>query len=444
MRVNQEQVCAVDTRQFPRRAVIGWLLYDWANSAFALSVMTAFFPVMFKLYWCAGQDASFSTIRLNLANSVAGLCIALLAPLVGALADAGRSRKLFLVVCMLLGVVSSAALSIIPQSAWPLALGVFIGANVGFACANLFYDSLLPCVACPGRMDIISSSGFAVGYIGCALLYSANLLMITHPSWFGFADKLAATRAAFLTVSAWWLLFSVPLILWVKEPARQSGGSLWPTVVNGVRQLGATARDIMGHRALWLFLVAYWLYIDGVDTFIRAAADLGLSIGLDQGGLMVSLLVVQIVAFPFAYLFGLLAGRIGARNALLIGIALFVFVTIGGPLTVHTPLQFGVFAALSAMPLGALQALSRSYWARMIPAEKSAEYFGFYSLMGKFSVMFGPALVALVAAMVRRGGGDSAMAARLGCTSLTVFFVAGGVLLVLAGRVAAQAPARQG
>lgn len=418
-----------------RRAVAGWILYDWANSAFALSVMAAFFPVFFKRYWCAGHDAAFSTIRLNLGNAAAGVCIAILAPILGALADAGRKRKRFLLLFMLVGVSMSAALACVGQGAWQVALAVFVVANIGFSSANLFYDSLLPSVAPPGKMDILSSAGYALGYLGCALLFIVNMLMLAKPGLFGLADRAAATQAVFVSVALWWLLFSIPLALWVKEPGGELPLEAGKTVSRGLRNLGHTFRDIFSRRALWLFLVAYWLYIDGVHTFIRAAADLGLSIGIDETALLPSLLVVQLVAFPAAYAFGLFSQRFGALRCLIAGIVIYLFVTLVGPLTVKTKLQFGVFAALSALPLGALQALSRSYYAGLVPQDKTAEYFGFYSLMGKFAVMLGPATVAGVAALSRAFGASPASAARFGCASLSVFFVAGGILLVAAERL---------
>ncbi|MBD3241797.1 MAG: MFS transporter [Chitinivibrionales bacterium] len=426
---------ATNTRRTDRRAVAGWILYDWANSAFALSVMAAFFPVFFKRYWCAGYDVSFSTIRLNLGNAVAGVCIAILAPVLGALADAGRKRKRFLLLFMLVGTTMSAALALVEQGAWQTALAVFVVANIGFSGANLFYDSLLPSVAPPGKMDIVSSAGYGLGYLGCALLFIVNMLMLAKPAMFGLADRAVATKAVFVSVAVWWLIFSIPLAFWVREPGADKPLEAGRTVARGLRNLRHTFRDIFARRTLWLFLVAYWLYIDGVHTFIRAAADLGLSIGIAETALLPSLLVVQLVAFPSAYVFGLFAQRFGALRCLLVGIFIYLFVTLVGPLTVQTKLQFGFFAALSALPLGALQALSRSYYARLVPPEKSAEYFGFYSLMGKFAVMLGPATVAAVAALSRALGASPASSARFGCASLSFFFVAGGVLLIIVDRL---------
>jgi len=416
------------------RAVVGWIMYDWANSAFALTVLAAFFPVFFKKYWCAGMAAPFTTTKLGIGNAVAGALIALMSPLLGALADAGRMRKASLVCFMLLGSILTALFPLIGQGQWQFALALFVLANFGWACANLFYDSLLPVVAGDDRIDFVSSLGFSIGYLGCAVLFALNILMVSKPALFGLRDAAQAVKVSFLTVSAWWMVFSVPLMLFVHEDGGGGGKSIAAIIVDGARQLKRTIRDIIGMRHIRLFLIAYWLYIDGVDTFIRMAADLGLSIGLDAGALMVSLLIVQIVAFPAALAFGFLARRIGVRACIFIGIGIYIFITIVGPLWVHTSFQYRVMAALSALPLGCLQALSRSYFARIIPADRSAEFFGFYNLMGKFAAIVGPAIVAIVSYLVESRGFSSSLAARLGFCSITALFISGAVMLMAAGR----------
>ncbi len=421
-----------------RRGVVGWVLYDWANSAYALTVLAAFFPVFFKKFWCAGYESSFSTIRLNAGNAIAGFLIAAASPFLGAFADAGGNRKTFLFVFMLLGVGMTAAFPLVGQGQWVWAIGLFVLANIGFSSANLFYDSLLPSVAPGNKLHIISSIGYAVGYLGCALLFILNIVMVQNPQAFGLSDTVAATKASFLTVSVWWFVFSLPLFFWVRENIAAKANRADTVVKRGLSQLKTTFRDIRSRKPLLLFLIAYWLYIDGVHTFIRSAADLGLSIGLDSGSLMVALLLVQLTAFPAAYVFGLVAQRIGAHRSLLIGVGMYLFVALVGPIVVRTELHYTVFAIIQALPLGALQALSRSYFARIIPADKAAEYFGFYNLVGKFAVMSGPALVAVVASVVRAFGGDSALAARMGSASLSLFFIAGAILLVFARRAEAR------
>jgi UMF1 family MFS transporter len=417
------------------RSVFGWVMYDWANSAFALTVLAAFFPVFFRQYWCFGMESSFTTTKLGFANAAAGILAAFMAPILGALADAGRMRKLFLVFFMIVGALLTAFFPLIGRGAWVPAIILFVFANFCWTGANLFYDSLLTVVADRENMDWISSVGFSTGYAGCAILFFINILMVSKPQMLGLHNASTAIKASFVTVSAWWMVFSIPLILFVKENANVAGerNSSIIIIKNGFRSLKKTAREIIKIRRIWLFLVAYWLYIDGVDTFIRMAADLGLSIGLDAKGLMISLLLVQIAAFPSALLFGYISKKTGAGYSLLAGICIYLVITIAGPLWVKTAVQYRIMAVLSALPLGCLQALSRSHYAKLVPPERAAEFFGFYNLMGKFAAIIGPVIVAVVAYIFETNGLSTDTAARLGFCSISVLFATGAVLLVLSG-----------
>jgi UMF1 family MFS transporter len=327
-------------------------------------------------------------------------------------------------------------LSLVGKDMWIYALILFIVADIGFSGANLFYDSLLPDVAAPEKYDLVSSLGYAFGYCGCAVLFIINMAMVLNPSFFGFGDRGVATKMTFVSVAVWWVVFSIPLFLFVKQSGGVQAAHSGTVIKQSLKQLRKTFVEIRTRRSLWLFLLAYWLYIDGVFTFIKAAADLGLSIGLEQNGLMASLLLVQLIAFPSAYVFGRAAQRWGAVRCLFAGIGIYVFVALVGPVTVRTQAQYRFFAALSAVPLGALQALSRSYFARLIPENRSAEYFGFYNLLGKFAAVLGPAMVALVAGTLYHYGASSALSARWGCTSISLFFLVGGFLLAMAVRAA--------
>ncbi|MBD3391705.1 MAG: MFS transporter, partial [Chitinivibrionales bacterium] len=336
------------------------------------------------------------------------------------------------------GTVMTALLSLIGEGRWQLALAVFVAANIGWTCANLFYDSLLTCVAPRNKLDFVSSLGFSIGYLGCGLLFLLNIAMVQFPSFFGLSGRTQAVKASFLTVAAWWLVFAIPLLFFVREYGEKTARGPMEVVFDGFRRLRQTFGEIRRYRHIWLFLLAYWLYIDGVDTVIRMAADLGMAIGLDSGSLMISLLIVQFVAFPAALLFGFAAERIGVMPSLMIGIGIYIVVTVVGPLWVHTEMQFRIMAALNAVPLGCLQALSRSYYARLIPEDRSAEFFGFYNLMGKFAAIFGPAMVGSVAFLFERKGASTELAARFGFFSITVLFIAGGALLFVAGKAAAR------
>ncbi len=414
---------------FKNRSVWGWWFYDWANSAFALTALALFFPIFFKNYWNSGVDPTISTARLGVGHLVAGLCIACLSPLLGAMAGISFGKKRMLAAMLLLGTSCMALLFFIPQSRWLAALILFLLARMGFALGNLFYDSLLPDISESGQHDLISSFGYGFGYLGCGILGLVNVLMVLHPEWFGIADKTMAVKIAFLSVAIWWGLFSLPLFFWVREksvPVKESR----KLFRRSLRSMINTARDIYHTPQVLLFLIAFWLYHDGVHAFVMMATDFGLSIGIPESGLMSALLIVQFVAFPAAILFGYLAGRIGAKNTILIAIGIYLAVCLGGALYLKTQGQFLFLAALTGSAQGAIQALSRSMFTSMIPEEKASDYFGFYNLVGRFSVVLGPGLIGGMGLLGRRIGLENVAAARFGIASLAVLFIGGGVLLM--------------
>ncbi len=403
-------------------------MYDWANSAFATTVMSGFFPVFFKQYWSAGTDATVSTARLALANSLAGIIVAAAAPLLGSIADRGTSRKRFLLFFAFLGVVMTTALSFVAQGYWAAAAFIFILATIGFSGANIFYDALLTVVSPEKKMDRISALGFSLGYLGGGLLFLLNVLMTLRPEAFGFADATAAVRFSFLSVGIWWAVFSLPLAFLVKEPPQESKESGLAMVRAGARQLASTFREIRHLKTIALFLAGYWLYIDGVDTVVRMAVDYGMSIGFDPNDLIVALLVTQFVGFPAAIAFGYLGSKIGAKRGILIGIAVYLGITLWGAF-MRERNEFFALAIVIGLVQGGVQALSRSFYARLIPADKSAEYFGFYNMLGKFAVVIGPILMGAVGLLVRSLGFSSDTASRTSILSLSLLFIAGGTLL---------------
>lgn len=372
-----------------KKGVLGWALYDWANSAFATTVMAGFFPVFFKQFWSVGYDATVSTARLGVANSMAGVSVALFAPLLGAIADRGTARKKFLLLFAFLGVVMTASLYLVSKGNWPMAVALYVLANVGFTGGNIFYDALITCVAPEEQVDLVSALGFSFGYLGGGILFAINIWMTLSPGTFGFADTAEAVRFSFLTVGIWWAVFSIPLVVFVKEPSRQAAPRDSHPGIAGFRQLIATFKEIRHLKTIFLFLAAYWLYIDGVDTVIRMAVDYGMSIGLAANHLMVALLITQFVGFPSAIGFGYLGQRIGAKQAIFMAISVYLFVSTWAAF-MQTSSEFYILAVTVGLVQGGIQAMSRSYYARLIPAEKSAEYFGFYNMLGKFSAIMGP------------------------------------------------------
>lgn len=427
--------------QHAKRAVWAWCFYDWANSAFALTVMASFFPTFFKRFWCIGVDSPVSTSRLGWMNLAAGLAVALLSPLLGAIASAGHARRGFLVFFALLGMAATALLAVFPMGAWVAAAMVFVVARIGFSVANLFYDASLRDVCDDASSDMVSSRGYALGYLGCGILFGINLAMYKHPGLFGLRDSVSAIRASFLLVSVWWFVFSVPLFIFVGQrdssavPRKRGLGRI---AAQGLSELVRTARDLRQYRGMVLFLVAYWFYIDGVHTIVMMATDFGLSIGLSTGGLMLSLLVVQIVAFPSALLFGVAARRIGTVAVILVAIGGYIVICLVGAWMIRSSTQFMVFAGLTGVFQGAIQALSRSYFTRMVPDGRETEFFGFYNMVGRFAMVLGPGIVAACNMCGHAAGAGREFTARFGVSSIGVLFIVGGLLLVCVSRRASD------
>jgi len=403
------------------REKLGWAMYDWGNSAYATIVMAGFFPVFFKEYWNAGVAAADSTFRLGLANSMASLVIVLLAPVLGAIADSLDQRRAMLAAFAFLGVLMTGALYLVARGDWQLAAVLYVLSMIGFSGSNIFYDALLPAVAGETDLDQTSALGYSLGYLGGGLLLALNVLLTLHPDRFGFTDAGAVVRTSFLMVAVWWCVFTIPLLVTVKEVHDELPGRLTGNIFKeGFVRIWHTLHEVRALRQVWRFLLAYWLYIDGVDTVIRMAVDYGLSLGFGHNDLILALLITQFIGFPAALLFGWLGGRYGTRNGILVGLMIYVAVTIAAS-RMSSAGEFYYLAASIGLAQGGVQALSRSLFARMIPAGRTAEFFGFYNMLGKFAAIIGPAMMGWVGVMT----GDP----RVGILSLLVLFGVGGALL---------------
>jgi len=411
-----------------KKAIFSWALYDWANSAFATTVIAGFFPIFFKQFWSAGVDTTVSTARLGIANSIAGIIVAALAPVLGSIADRGSSKKKFLFFFTFMGIVMTSSLYLVSKGDWPFAIMIYILSSVGFSGGNIFYDSLITGVASEKKLDFVSALGFSLGYLGGGILFAVNVWMTLSPGMFGFAHSGEAVRFAFLTVAIWWAVFSIPIALFVREPAGKESFSGLSAVKAGLRQLRNTFNEVRHLKTVFLFLAAYWLYIDGVDTIIRMAVDYGMSIGFESKDLIKALLITQFIGFPSAIAFGYLGGKIGAKRAIFIAIGVYLAVSIWGAF-MRDKNEFYILAMIIGLVQGGIQALSRSFYARIIPVNKSAEYFGFYNMLGKFAAVLGPVVMAGVALMVRAAGYSSDIASRASISSISIFFIAGGILL---------------
>jgi len=403
-----------------RRKVLSWALYDWANSAFAITVMSAFFPLFLKQYWSDGADATLTTFRLGLANSIGSIVIALLSPILGAIADQGGTRKRYLILFAVMAIVMTGTLQFVARGEWSLAIALYVLAVIGFSGSNSFYDALLVSVASELQLDKVSSLGFALGYLGGGLLFAVNVAMTLWPARFGLVDASESVRLSFGMVAVWWAIFSVPLLVFVKEPKAAGGLSGWPAASAGIRQLAATFRDIRRLRIVLLFLLAYLLYIDGVGTVARMAMDYGMALGFDEKKLIVALLITQFVGFPASIAFGHFGARFGAKAGITIGLGTYIAATLWA-YWMESTWEFYALAVVIGLVQGGVQSLSRSLFARIMPADRAGEYFGFYNMLGKFAAVIGPLLMGLTALAT----GSS----RAAILVIVALFIAGGILL---------------
>ena len=422
-----------------KNAIWGWALYDWANSAFATTVMAGFFPIFFKQFWSSGADVNISTAQLGFGNSISSLIVALMAPILGAIADKGSAKKKFLIFFAYLGALMTAALFLVKEGQWVWAIFVYAMGIIGFAGANVFYDSLLPGIVDEEKIDYVSGLGFSMGYLGGGLLFLINVLMTLMPQKFGLPDAAAAVRVSFLSVALWWGLFTFFTIFWVPEDRGASTDKGNESIViAGFRQIAGTFKKIRHLKVVFLFLLAYWFYIDGVDTIIRMAVDYGLSLGFESSDLIVALLIVQFVGFPAALAFGKLGERWGVRKSIYLAIAIYMGITVWGTMMTDK-MEFYILAVVIGLVQGGIQALSRSYYSRLIPKNKAAEYYGFYNMLGKFAVILGPVLMGLVGLMAKRilmppaptpeqAIAVGQLASRWGIASILILFIVGAVL----------------
>ncbi len=406
------------------REETSWILYDVGNSAFVLVMITALMPIFFKDVAAVGMAGATSTANWGFANSAASLILALLSPILGAMADYKERKKRFFLFFLFLGISFNLSLPLVGEGQWLLCLILFVIARVGWAGANIFYDAFLIDVTSRDRMDAISSKGYGYGYIGSVIPFLIIMGIIFSA---GMDDGLPpqATRTCFVLVALWWLLLSLPAI---KNLRQHHSIPVSPSpVFDSFSRLMRTMKEIRLYKQPFLFLVAYFFYIDGVGTIISMSTAYGRDLGFGVTFLIVVLLFIQIVAFPFALLFGRLAGVFSAKRMLMAGIGVYCLATF---LAFSLPsiadnsskiMVFWIVAFLVASSMGGIQALSRSYFGKLIPAEKSAEFFGFYNVFGKFAAIVGPFMMGVVGYIT----GET----RWGILSILVLFILGGLLL---------------
>jgi UMF1 family MFS transporter len=402
------------------KKVVSWAFYDWANSAYSTTVMAGFFPLFFEKFWSNPDDVIQSTYQLGIANSVSSIIIALVSPILGAIADRGSAKKKLLITFAFLGIVMTGGLWFVQQGEWKLAVFFYVIATIGFMAGNIFYDSLLPSVATRDKVDYVSSLGYSLGYLGGGLLFLVNVLMYLHPDWFGISDPSTAIRLSFVSVAIWWGIFTLPIMLFLPEPESENSVPLRKAVRSGLLQLKETYNHIREMKVIGTFLMAYWLYEDGVATIVRMAVKVGSSMGFAAGDLIMAILMVQFIGFPAALLYNWFGTRVGVKNAVLIAIGGYGIITLLGYFMTDRA-HFYLLAALIGIFQGGIQALSRSLFTRLVPPNKEAEFFGFYNMLGKFAAVIGPVLMGWIT--VTTGN------PRMGILSIVILFVLGGLLL---------------
>ncbi len=406
-----------------KKAINSWAMYDWANSAFATTIMAAVLPVYYSSVAASTIPAHMATAYWGYTTSFSALLIAVISPLLGAMADFSGRKKQFLTFFLLLGVFFTALLYFIKTGDYLLASFFFIFANMGFSGSLVYYDALLPHVASPDEIDQVSAKGYALGYIGGGTLLLINLIMImVLPKLIPGLDSGLMSRLSFVTVAVWWLIFSIPLLRNVSEPERriQKGEEKFNPMQASFHRLKSTVSEIRKYRDLGLAMLAFWVYANGIGTIISMATIYATELGFSQITTIGTLLLVQFLAAPFAFLFGWLSRKIGTLKSIFISLSVYIGIAISGYFLYHE-WQFWALGAAVATVQGGSQALSRSLIGKMMPKSKSAEFYGFFSVSEKFATVLGPLLFGIVGTIMK--------SSRLSIVSLLIFFAIGMFLL---------------
>ena len=395
-----------------------WILYDGGNSAFATTVIAAFFPIFFNDFWASGLEAEVKTAYLGWGLTISNLVLLFTSPFIGAITDVSRTTKLLFTGFGFIAIICVAVLYLIPAGSWLQALIFFGIANYCFAAGNTLYDKMLIQVSNESNIAKISSYGFAFGYLGGGFLFLINAAMTMKPDLFGLANSADAVRWSFLSVSVWWTLFLIPILLKIKDSGKDLPGSHFKLAYQKVFY---TLKTISSKRNVFIFLLAFFLYIDGVHTIMAMAADFALNLGLPSSDVIVALILVQFVAFPTTLLWSKFAYKFGDKNTLLLTIVLYLVVIFYSAF-LSNAMEFYVLASMVGAIQGGIQSISRSYYATLIPKNESGEYFGFYNMFGRAGAFLGPALVAIFVTIFN----DT----RYGLIPIAALFIIGGIILL--------------
>ena len=403
-----------------------WIMYDWANSAFAMTIMSTILPIYFTaMVGETGISKDMATSYWGYTNAFASTIIAVLSPIMGGMADYMGLKKKFFKAFAMTGIVFTGLLAFVPYGKWMVLMVTFVISMVGFALGNVFYDSFLTDICEEKRMDKVSSWGYALGYIGSTIpfILCIILVMLSQKKAIPISSVTAA-RLSFIITAVWWFVFTLPML---KNVEQVHGKEYEKIEISKIfHRVAKSFVKVKSHKKAFMFLCAYFFYIDGVDTIIRMATSFGTALGIGSTTLLIILLATQFIAFPCAIIYGKLSDKIGAKKMILFGIGIYAGISVYAYF-LETATQFWVLAILVGTAQGGIQALSRSYFAKIIPKENSNEFFGFYNIFGKFAAIIGPFLVGVITQMT----GD----VRNGVLSLIVLFAAGGYFMVKADRI---------
>lgn len=402
------------------KKVFSWVLYDVGNSAFATTIMAAVLPIYYYDVAARGIEENLAASYWGYSQSIAVLIVAILAPILGAISDFTAAKKKFLRFFAYMGIIASILLAFVGEGDYIFASLLLIIGTIGFSGGNVFYDAFLPEIAGEHQMDKVSSSGFAWGYIGGGILLAINILMILKYEWFGLPNATVASQASFASVGVWWFVFSLPIFKNIRDEKRKIEKQDRSYLAIGFTRVVTTFKEIKLYKQLFIFLLAFWMYNDGISTIIKMATIYGRDIGIDANSLIIALLITQFIGIPCTFFFGWLAGKISAKKALTFSLYVYLGIVILGYF-MSTALHFYLLAVLVGFVQGGAQSLSRSIYGRMVPKNRQAEFFGFYGISSKFAAVFGPFLFAFI--------GQLTGSSRLGIISLVIFFIGGIILL---------------
>ena len=400
------------------RTVKSWIAYDAGNSAFATTVVAAFFPIFYLEFWASNLPKIEASIYLNWTLVVCNVSILLSGPVIGAITDINQSTKKSLTIFTLTSVFFVGLLYFLSAGSWIYALVFFGIANFCFCVAQIPYDKILTKITSPEKFSIISNQGYAWGYAGGGLLFIVNALMSIYPESFGLASQSDAIRVSFLMVSIWWLLFLIPLLVNFKETTNDQRSK--GIVISSLKNIVTTLKSVYQYKNAFLFLIAFFLFIDGAHTVIYLASTFALNLGLETSSIIQALILVQLVAFPATLIWGYVANRFGDKLVLYLTISSYIFIIIYST-TLSSALEFYLLAAWVGCVQGGIQGSSRGYFGKLIPKEKAGEFFGLYNVMGRAGAILGPLLVGSLLTLYGN--------VRIALLPIAILFIIGGLLL---------------